>query len=240
MAPANKRLCRPDIVLTLIRTPHLPPKYASFWVPLWFNKLDMKDYLSRVYRVNVIHVRSYVQQQKIYREQVQSRGYGGVRPGRLLRPMAKKKMTVELEEPFVWPAEVTDYSPYVSISFKVQAVSKTNSFSGGRRIHSMLQKKSGRRGRRQDRLGVLNHERSIESLWQTKRRRCCKESSLGNLHGRHCHSIAGPWEDRMYDHEMYNGYLFGLKHFGSEVAGRSVQITFTISNERSSTFIGNW
>ena len=73
----------------------------------------MKDYLKRVYGVSILHVRSYVQQQKVYREQVPSRGYNSVRPGRLLRPMSKKKMTVELEEPFVWPEEVEDYSPYV-------------------------------------------------------------------------------------------------------------------------------
>lgn len=73
----------------------------------------MKDYLKRVYGVNLLHVRSYVQQQKVYREQVPSKGYNSVRPGRLLRPMSKKKMTVELEKPFVWPEEVEDYSPYV-------------------------------------------------------------------------------------------------------------------------------
>lgn len=35
-------------------------------------------------------------------------GYGPLR-----RPMAKKKMTVEMTEPFVWPEEPKDFAPYV-------------------------------------------------------------------------------------------------------------------------------
>lgn len=101
--------CSPDFTLTLIRTPFLPPRYASFWVPLNFNKLDMKDYLKRVYNVDVLKVRSYIEQQKITREK--PRGRDGFGPWR--RPMSRKKMTVEMTEPFVWPEEPTDTKPYV-------------------------------------------------------------------------------------------------------------------------------
>lgn len=102
----------PNILITLIRTPHLPPRFASFWVPLWFNKIDMKDYLLRVYDVEVVHIRSSVHQQKVYREQILERGGKIPNRGRLIRPMSKKKMTVQLVEPFVWPEEVTDLEPW--------------------------------------------------------------------------------------------------------------------------------
>ncbi|OAX85565.1 hypothetical protein ACJ72_00059 [Emergomyces africanus] len=104
----RKQIYLPDFVLTLIRTPFLPPRYASFWVPLTFNKLDIKDYLKQAYGVDVLKVRSYVEQQKITREKPCGKdGYGKWR-----RPMARKKMTVEMTEPFVWPEEPADYKPW--------------------------------------------------------------------------------------------------------------------------------
>ncbi|EAS27973.3 mitochondrial 54S ribosomal protein YmL41 [Coccidioides immitis RS] len=104
----RKQVYLPEFTITLIRTPFLPPRYASFWVPLSFNKLDMKDYLKRVYDVDVIKVRSYVEQQKVTRERPMGKeGYGPLR-----RPMARKKMTVEMTEPFVWPEEPKDFSPW--------------------------------------------------------------------------------------------------------------------------------
>ena len=110
---ANHQSVRPDFVITLIRTPHLAPKYASFWVPLWFNKLDFKGYLKNVYNVDVLHIRSYVQQAKIDRDNRRDSN-GQVRTeGRLFRPSARKKMTVELVDPFVYPEEGKDLSPYV-------------------------------------------------------------------------------------------------------------------------------
>lgn len=96
-----------------MRTPHLPPKYASFWVPLWFNKLDFKNYLKNVYDVDVLHVRSYVQQSKVQREDRQIGNSIVKTQGRLHRPPARKKMTVELVDPFVYPAEEEDLTPYV-------------------------------------------------------------------------------------------------------------------------------
>jgi large subunit ribosomal protein L23 len=96
-----------------MRTPHLPPKYASFWVPLWFNKLDFKNYLKNVYNVDVLHIRSYVQQQKVQREERLVGKFNTQQQGKLYRPQARKKMTVELVDPFVYPEEVKDLSPYV-------------------------------------------------------------------------------------------------------------------------------
>ncbi|KAK2792729.1 hypothetical protein FQN52_002791 [Onygenales sp. PD_12] len=100
----RKQVFLPSFTLTLIRTPYLPPRYAAFWVPLTFNKLDIKDYLKRVYNVHVLKVRSFVEQQKPTRELSRGReGYGKWR-----RPQARKKMTVEMTDPFVWPEEPKD------------------------------------------------------------------------------------------------------------------------------------
>jgi large subunit ribosomal protein L23 len=94
----------------MIRTPDLAPKYACFWVPLWFNKLDFKSYLKNVYNVDVLHVRSYVQQSKVDRKELAGRPQG---QGAWFRPPARKKMTVELVDPFIFPEQAKDLSPYV-------------------------------------------------------------------------------------------------------------------------------
>jgi ribosomal protein L23 len=113
---ADGQSVRPDFKITLMRTPHLAPKYASFWVPLSFNKLDFKSYLKNVYNVDVLHVRSYVQQQKVRREERQIGKFTRQGQGRLYRPPARKKMTVELVDPFVYPEEEKDLAPYVIMS----------------------------------------------------------------------------------------------------------------------------
>jgi len=90
-----------------MRTPHLPPRYAAFDVPLDFNKLDMKSYLKQAYNVDVVHIRSTVIQQKVQRKPTSS----PYSQGRLFRPKSKKKMTVQLVEPFIWPEPIKDLSP---------------------------------------------------------------------------------------------------------------------------------
>ena len=95
--------CRPNFVIALIRPSRfLPPNYASFMVPLWLNKLDLKDYLYHLYGLQCLSVRSYVIQQKIAEKRPYSR--------RWYRPRSRKKMTVELvndgtpgQGNFVWP-----------------------------------------------------------------------------------------------------------------------------------------
>ncbi|CRG83949.1 hypothetical protein PISL3812_01305 [Talaromyces islandicus] len=95
----RKQIFLPEFVIALIRTPHLPPRFAQFYVPLEFNKLDMRDYMKRVYGVDVLTIRSFVEQQKVTRERKFGRpGYGPLR-----RPKSKKKMTIEMTQPFVWP-----------------------------------------------------------------------------------------------------------------------------------------
>jgi large subunit ribosomal protein L23 len=87
-----------------MRTPHLGPRYAAFDVPLHFSKLDLRAYLKDVYDVDVLHIRSSVVQSKVERKDTGS----PYAQGALFRPPSKKKMTVLLAKPFVYPAEVED------------------------------------------------------------------------------------------------------------------------------------
>ncbi|GAQ44253.1 hypothetical protein AtubIFM55763_011535 [Aspergillus tubingensis] len=109
----RKQIFLPDFTIALIRTPFLPPRYATFYVPLNFNKLDMRDYLQRLYGVGVVSVRSFVEQQKLTRLKSLGRyGYGKIR-----RPQSKKKMTVEMKEAFVWPEAPKDMAPWEKDQF---------------------------------------------------------------------------------------------------------------------------
>jgi large subunit ribosomal protein L23 len=97
---------RPNVTIALHRTRDLTGNTAKFSVPLWFSKLDLRDYLFHVYDVRILSVRSYVQQQRV------QEGDGELskpQPNRWHRPRAKKFMTVELESPFVWPEEPESY-----------------------------------------------------------------------------------------------------------------------------------
>lgn len=98
----------PNFKIGLLRTSHLPPTLAQFIVPLNFTKLDMKDYLYKAYDIRTRSVRSYVVQQKVRRiknlDEMRREPY---------RPRAIKKMTVEMNTPFVYPDPPEDLSPYV-------------------------------------------------------------------------------------------------------------------------------
>ncbi|KAF2238971.1 hypothetical protein EV356DRAFT_225183 [Viridothelium virens] len=103
----RKQVYLPNFTLTLLRTPHLPPTFASFITPLNTNKLDIRDYLFHVYGVTCVRVRSYIQQQRVR---------GGKRR-KWYRPRATKRMTVQMDKPFVWPEEPTDFEPWSKETF---------------------------------------------------------------------------------------------------------------------------
>ncbi|KAL7275731.1 mitochondrial 54S ribosomal protein YmL41 [Rhizina undulata] len=109
MPIGSKKIYLPNFTIALIRTPRLPPNYAQFIVPLNINKLDLRDYLLHAYGVEVLSVRSYIQQQKILKARPSERALIGAN---YYRPRAIKKMTVELAMPFVYPEEPTDLSPW--------------------------------------------------------------------------------------------------------------------------------
>lgn len=101
---ARKQVYFPNFSVVLQRTPHLSPYYASFIVPLWFSKLDLKSYLKELYKVDVLHIRSWVMPSHKGRlPPLNPRSQGEA-----YRKKSPKKMTVQLVEPFVWPAEITD------------------------------------------------------------------------------------------------------------------------------------
>ncbi|KAI9675921.1 MAG: hypothetical protein M1829_003159 [Trizodia sp. TS-e1964] len=105
----QKQVYLPNFQLTLLRTPFLPPTFATFLTPLNLNKLDIKDYLYHAYGVRVLAVRSYVQQQRVRADKPNAK-----RPGqnRWFRPRSIKKMTIEMTQPFVWPDEPTDFAAW--------------------------------------------------------------------------------------------------------------------------------
>lgn len=79
----------------MVRAPGLSPYHARFLVPLDFSKYDLRDYLYHAYNVKCFNVRSYVKQMPIRDTTAQPRHW--------FRDDSKKYMTVEMEQPFVWP-----------------------------------------------------------------------------------------------------------------------------------------
>ena len=102
----RKQIYLPTFSVTFIRTPQHGPFYAHFEVPIWFNKLDMKSYLKNVYSVEVVHIRSYVTHGKKDHHSAHRPGSEGP----AFRQPRKKRMTVQLVEPFQWPEEPKDFS----------------------------------------------------------------------------------------------------------------------------------
>ncbi|KAI7611635.1 hypothetical protein KC343_g11499, partial [Hortaea werneckii] len=98
----QKEVYLPMFKVALKRTPFLSEYHASFIVPLWFSKLDLRDYLFHAYNLPIgPSIRSYVKQSRIR----QGANPDSPRPQykRWHRPRNTKHMTVELESPFVWP-----------------------------------------------------------------------------------------------------------------------------------------
>lgn len=64
------------------------------------NKLDLRDYLYHAYNIRSLGIRAYIEQQPVREGKP-----GAIKPQikRWFRPRAVKRMTVEMEKPFVWP-----------------------------------------------------------------------------------------------------------------------------------------
>lgn len=99
----------PTHVVTMLRRPAHPPTWATFQVPLRFNKFDIRDYLWNLYRVESVRVRSWVKHSPLERI-----------GGRVSRPPMTKIMTVEMTQPFVWPAEPEDKEPWHNKMFRAR------------------------------------------------------------------------------------------------------------------------
>ncbi|OTB08128.1 hypothetical protein M426DRAFT_317229 [Hypoxylon sp. CI-4A] len=100
----TKQVFLPDHTVAFLRPrDNQPPNFASFRVPLTFNKLDIRDYLLNAYNVPVLGVRSQLTQRRPRRSKMHHRIY---------RPPPVKTMTVELHKPFSWPTPPEDLSPW--------------------------------------------------------------------------------------------------------------------------------
>ncbi|KAI0150394.1 ribosomal protein L23-domain-containing protein [Xylariaceae sp. FL1272] len=111
----QKQVFMPAHTITFVRPkPKQPANWATFKVPMKFNKLDMRDYLLHAYNVPVTAVRSQVKAQAIRHSNI---------TGRKGRKPSIKTMTVELKEPFVWPEPPTqeEMSAWVSPTAKMHA-----------------------------------------------------------------------------------------------------------------------
>ncbi|KPI36004.1 54S ribosomal protein L23, mitochondrial [Cyphellophora attinorum] len=114
----------PNFEVAMIRRPKHPPNYATFQVPLWFNKMDMKDYLKSLYDVDVVDVRSFVYQLS---KRKQEKDLKRIRKRKLYRPMPLKRMTVQLVDAFEWPKEPEDFSELLAHHESLHDVSTQNS-----------------------------------------------------------------------------------------------------------------
>lgn len=99
----------PKFSVALRRQAIYGPYYAQFEVPLWFSKLDLKGYLKQLYNVDVVHIRSYTTPAIVVRKQPGN----PYTYGPMYRKKSKKRMTVQLVEPFEWPVkpEEVDRTP---------------------------------------------------------------------------------------------------------------------------------
>ncbi|KAJ4361163.1 mitochondrial 54S ribosomal protein YmL41 [Ascochyta clinopodiicola] len=104
IAFGSKKIYLPKFTVAMVRAPGLSPYHARFLVPLDFSKYDLRDYLYHAYNVKCFNIRSYVKQMPI-RDTVQQ-------PRHWFRDDSKKYMTVEMEQPFVWPAVPEDTKPW--------------------------------------------------------------------------------------------------------------------------------
>lgn len=93
----GKELFFPKARIILLRpnAKHTPYQ-AKFIVPKSFNKLDLRDYLFNIYGLRALNITTQLLHGKYMR----------VSPfaGRYRGPQIKK-MTIEMEEPFIWPSE---------------------------------------------------------------------------------------------------------------------------------------
>lgn len=149
---------RPKFTIAMVRTPGLSPYHARFLVPLDFSKYDLRDYLYHAYNVKCFNVRSYVKQMPI-RDTV-------AQPRHWFRPDSKKYMTVEMEQPFVWPEVPQSLDPW-GVSERKDDLRKAAEANG---IVSVEQKKEhAKKLREQVKALLMKKEPLVEKTIAQKR-----------------------------------------------------------------------
>jgi large subunit ribosomal protein L23 len=127
-----------------VRSQRLSPYHARFLVPLDFSKYDLRDYLYHAYSVKCFNIRSVVKQMYVRDTREQMRHW--------FRPDSEKYMTVEMEQPFVWPETPRDLKPWGG---KKEPTKKTTA--------QMLAAGSGERAEEQ-RTQAQNLRKQVENL----------------------------------------------------------------------------
>ncbi|KTW27333.1 hypothetical protein T552_02316 [Pneumocystis carinii B80] len=100
----TKPVYLPNIVFTLLRSPHLLPTQAAFKVPITVNKFDVRDYLYHIYQIEVTRVRSMI----CYSKRIRRKDYTRM----LERTPSFKKVIVDMKEPFIYPKEPENLDPW--------------------------------------------------------------------------------------------------------------------------------
>ncbi|CAG8453831.1 12050_t:CDS:1 [Acaulospora morrowiae] len=93
-----KKIYFPNIIFRLVRAPNLASNQVAFRVPPKVNKLDIRDYLTHIYQVKVVDVRTmnYAAKRPVRKKSGVIRGHYHSR---------YKKAIVTLCEDFVYPPE---------------------------------------------------------------------------------------------------------------------------------------
>ncbi|CAK7268891.1 mitochondrial 54S ribosomal protein YmL41 [Sporothrix epigloea] len=106
----QKQVYMPSHLVTMLPPRRIfSPYFATFQVPLRFNKLDLRDYLYHAYGVEVRSVRSWLTPQIPRRrytevdEEDTTRNIVKFGTGPWYRPQPIKRMMVELVKPFAFP-----------------------------------------------------------------------------------------------------------------------------------------
>ncbi|KAH3900304.1 related to 54S ribosomal protein L41, mitochondrial [Saccharomycodes ludwigii] len=101
----GKKLYLPTARIILLRSnaKHTPYQ-AKFIVPKSFNKLDLRDYLYHVYGLRAFNITTQLLNARYVRSNVVSPRYRG--------PQIKK-MTIEMDKPFIWPEEPVKNDPWL-------------------------------------------------------------------------------------------------------------------------------
>lgn len=160
---------RPKFTVAMVRAPGLSPYHARFLVPLDFSKYDLRDYLFHAYNVKCFNIRSYVKQMPVRDLQSQ--------PNHWFREDSKKYMTVEMEQPFVWPELPADGAPWGIGRMK----SEVDSVAEANGIVTMKQKREKAQSLREHVKALLTKKDSTMDKAIAQKRREGKELTSEEL-----------------------------------------------------------
>ncbi|CDK29230.1 unnamed protein product [Kuraishia capsulata CBS 1993] len=110
----GRNLFFPSARVVLLRNnARLTPYQAKFIVPKSFNKLDLRDYLFHIYGLRALNITTQIQPQTMTR--ALPLPYSTRRRSPLV-----KKMTIDMEQPFVWPEETAFFQRQEKMAKEMQ------------------------------------------------------------------------------------------------------------------------